>query len=284
VTTSRFAGKLAVSFLILTVGGCQDSVRPLSVRRELGQIEVAYLCGNRFELQNLSPSARLLHYSVTGTQEWGDVVLPAGSDSSPSLTQLTTLARGTLTLSSDEEEATSVQNGASVCPTPAAAQPQATVGEWSVPFSWPIVAVHLHLLPSGRVLSWGRIGTPQIFDPASETFRPVPSSTMLFCSGHTLLADGSLLVSGGHLDDRRGVRDANTFDPVTESWSPLERMSFARWYPTTTMLGDGSVLSIAGSDEHAVDVETPEVWTGNVWRPGGCQADAALLSAHVPGP
>ena len=254
-----------MSFLILTVAGCQDTVRPGSARRELGQIAIAYLCGNRFELQNLSPSARVLHYSVAGTQDWGDIVLPGGSDSTPSLTQLTTLARGTLTLSSDEEEAT-VQNGATGCPAPAAAQPQATAGEWSAPFSWPVVAVHLHLLPSGRVLSWGRIGTPQVFDPVSETFTPVPSTTMLFCSGHTFLADGRLLVSGGHLDDRRGVRDANAFDPATESWSRLEVMSFARWYPTTTLLGDGTVLSIAGTDEHAVDVETPEVWTGNAWR------------------
>jgi hypothetical protein len=252
--------------LILSVVGCQDTVRPATDRRELGQIAAAYLCGNRFELRNLSPSARVLHYSVAGTGDWGDVVLPAGSETDPSVTQLTTLARGPLTLSSDEEEGTPVPNGATGCPALALAQPQATAGEWSAPFPWPVVAVHLHLLPSGRVLSWGRIGTPQVFDLASEAFTPVPSATMLFCSGHTFLADGRLLVSGGHLDDRRGLRDANAFDPITEIWTRLEGMSFARWYPTATMLADGTVLSIAGTDERAVDVETPEVWTGNAWR------------------
>src|SRR4051812_4659354 len=89
---------------------------------------------------------------------------------------------------------------------------------------------------------------------------------MLFCSGHTFLGDGRLLVSGGHLDDLRGLRDVNIFDPVTESWTRAESMSFARWYPTTTILGDGSVLSLAGTDEHAMDVETPEIWVGNGWR------------------
>jgi hypothetical protein len=254
------------SLLIVTVAGCQDTVRPGPGRRELDQIAVVYLCGNRFELRNLSPAARVLHYSVAGTQDSGDVVLPAGSETNPSLIELTTLARGPLTVSSDEEEGTPVQNGGSGCPAASGPEPQASTGEWSAPFSWPVVAVHLHLLPSGQVLSWGRIGTPQLFDLASETFLPVPSSTMLFCSGHTFLADGRLLVSGGHLDDRRGLRDANAFDPVTESWTRLEGMSFARWYPTTTMLADGSVLSIAGTDERAVDVETPELWTGNAWR------------------
>ena len=35
---------------------------------------------------------------------------------------------------------------------------RADVGEWGAQFGWPIVAVHLHLLPDGRVLSWGRPG------------------------------------------------------------------------------------------------------------------------------
>jgi WD40 repeat protein len=134
------------------------------------------------------------------------------------------------------------------------------------PFPWPVVAVHLHLLPSGQVLSWGRIGEPQIWDPETGNFRAAPSSTMVFCSGHAFLPDGRLLVTGGHLDDERGLRDANIFDASTEVWTPVQPMSRARWYPTNTTLADGEILTLAGTDEHGLDVETPEVWTGNSWR------------------
>jgi len=245
---------------------CQDTVRPVPSQGEVGQLGVTYVCGNRFELRNLSSSSRVVHYSVVGTADSGEVVLPAGSETDPSLTTLTTLARGALKISSEEEEEDPVENGAVGCPPLSVEQPEATAGEWTAPFPWPVVAVHLHLLPTGRVLSWGRMGTAQVFDPGTGIFTPAPSSTMLFCSGHTFLADGRLLVSGGHLDDRRGLRDANVFDFVTESWTRAESMSYARWYPTTTILGNGTVLSIAGTDEHAIDVETPEVWGGNGWR------------------
>src|SRR3712207_999659 len=36
----------------------------------------------------------------------------------------------------------------------AAAASVAQTGQWSAPFSWPIVASHLILLPDGRLLSW----------------------------------------------------------------------------------------------------------------------------------
>ncbi len=86
------------------------------------------------------------------------------------------------------------------------------------------------------MLSWGRIGQPQLWDPATGEFREVPSPTMVFCSGHASLPDGRLLVTGGHLDDRRGLRDANIFDAAAEVWTPVQPMRWARWYPTSTTL------------------------------------------------
>jgi galactose oxidase len=89
---------------------------------------------------------------------------------------------------------------------------------------------------------------------------------MVFCAGHTFLADGRLLVSGGHLDDRSGLRDANLFDPGLQGWLPVSAMSFARWYPTTTTLADGQVITLAGTDQSAEQVEIPEIWSGGSWR------------------
>jgi hypothetical protein len=89
---------------------------------------------------------------------------------------------------------------------------------------------------------------------------------MVFCSGHASLPDGRLLVTGGHLDDRRGLRDANIFDAKAEAWTPVQPMRWARWYPTSTTLADGEILTLGGTDEQGLDVATPEVWTGGSWR------------------
>jgi hypothetical protein len=82
-------------------------------------------------------------------------------------------------------------------------------------------------------------------------------------------------VAGGHLDDQRGLPDANIFSATSQAWTRLEPMSRGRWYPTTTTLSNGEVLILAGTDESGGEVSRPEVWTGNSWRllPG---ADRAL--------
>ena len=39
--------------------------------------------------------------------------------------------------------------------TAVAASTAATTGSWGQPFTTPAVAVHVHLLPTGKVLLWG---------------------------------------------------------------------------------------------------------------------------------
>jgi hypothetical protein len=90
--------------------------------------------------------------------------------------------------------------------------------------------------------------------------------TMLFCSGHTLMADGRLMVSGGHKQDTRGLDVTNIFDPATQSWVPgLPKMAKGRWYPTVTTLADGRVVTVAGRDVTSTVVLIPEIWEGNRW-------------------
>ncbi|GAA4922560.1 uncharacterized protein DUF1929 [Actinomycetospora succinea] len=48
--------------------------------------------------------------------------------------------------------------------------------------------------------------------------------------------------------DYQGTDKAFTFDPVTETWSPVGDMVFARWYPTLTPMVDGRVLATSGLD------------------------------------
>jgi hypothetical protein len=245
---------------------CQDAVKPGPVEGNLARVSVTYLCENDFALHNQSTQPKTVQYRVLGTSEEGELLLPAATDTA-STTLLTTLQQGPLRLSAGGDESDAVENESSACPPAEVNYPEGHVGEWSDPFPWPVVAVHLHLLPDGRVLSWGKLGPPQVYDPSSGTFTEAPSSTMLFCGGHTFLRDGSLLVSGGHLDDRRGLPDANLFDVTARTWKSLPPMSYARWYPTTTILPSGEVLSLAGTDEASLEVETPEVWDGSEWRP-----------------
>ena len=90
--------------------------------------------------------------------------------------------------------------------------------------------------------------------------------TMLFCSGHAFMADGKLMVSGGHKLDDKGIDVTNIFDPGTQSFaSGLPKMAFGRWYPTVTEMPDGRMLTMAGRDSAGNVVTTPEIWENNQW-------------------
>lgn len=137
-------------------------------------------------------------------------------------------------------------------------------GVWSEPFDWPIVAVHVMLLPTGEVLSIGRNGQPQVWSPESGTFTEVPAPANLFCSGHVLLSDGRVFVAGGHIDIDTGLPNITFFSGG--AWSSGTPMPRGRWYPTTTVLGNGDVLILAGRDEVATDVPIPDVWSNGSLR------------------
>jgi hypothetical protein len=148
------------------------------------------------------------------------------------------------------------------------APPEASAGSWSPVLSAPIVATHMHLLPDGLVLMFGNNGPPQLWDPATGQFTVIPSPANLFCSGHTFLPDGRLLVTGGHITDDHGLPAATIFDYRTKAWSSGPAMARGRWYPTSTTLPNGEVLTVAGRDEAGLEVMIPEVWTaGETWRP-----------------
>src|SRR6266480_3718471 len=96
-----------------------------------------------------------------------------------------------------------------------AADDPSKIGKWDPPINWPNVAIHMHVLPDGKVLFWSRRewdanaprqtldsheSTPRIWDPQNPNTAPValqspalrgsPNRVNLFCSGHTFLADG----------------------------------------------------------------------------------------------
>jgi len=143
-------------------------------------------------------------------------------------------------------------------------------GQWTAPFSWPIVAINLAVLKTGEVISWD--GPPAnggtsvtLWNPTSGTFTSVPNSgSNMFCDGQTILSDGRMLAAGGHADWGVGIPNADIYDPITRLWTSKAPMNFPRWYPTLTTLPDGRVLSVSGSNqnENAI-VPTPEIYNPN---------------------
>lgn len=163
-------------------------------------------------------------------------------------------------------------------PRPAQAQALSAAdgGSWSGLISTKTVPVHLSLLPDGRMLYWGRdkngdgVNSGDGYDvgwhsntylvdplyPELANTTPLPNTTTnLFCSGHSFLPDGRLLVSGGHVRPdaypyAEGVGETalNIFDYRLNSWTRVPTdMKKGRWYPYNVTLGTGETLIMAGT-------------------------------------
>lgn len=141
------------------------------------------------------------------------------------------------------------------------------LGHWSHIISFPTVAVHLHMLPTGKVMFWqdgGAIEEVYLWDPITGaiTQSALPPHD-IFCAGHSFLADGRLLVTGGHAGAGVGLRDAAIYNPFNDTWEILLPMGGegGRWYPTNTTLGNGNALVLSGSyDEFFHKNTLPQVF------------------------
>ena len=138
-------------------------------------------------------------------------------------------------------------------------------GRWDAPFATPVLGVHTHLLPTGKVMFWGDQGSAQLWS-AGTGFTPITKPYRIYCTGHTLLGDGRLLVVGGTSSMIRGVRLARIFNATTGGWTTTPSMAQGRYYPTLTTLPNGNVLAVSGHDTTKAVVTIPEVWTGTGWR------------------
>ena len=172
--------------------------------------------------------------------------------------------------------------GAPTSPAAAAAaqmKSPAEGGSWEPLQATRDVPVHLSLLPDGRLLYWGRdkegdgwdatghsntyTVDPLYLDNTDYTAIPQPTPpTNLFCSGHSFLPDGRLLVTGGHIKDSGepkresiGEKAINIFDYRTSAtypsgnWThmpPEKEMERGRWYPYNITMPSGETLIIAG--------------------------------------
>jgi len=261
----------------LTFVACEQSREPTSPGKQLESIEetirVSHICGNKFLISNRNRFTVEVIWRIRSSDEHGVKVLPPATPEDPgfSETEIETKHHGTLELSLRGHRLKVLPNQTASCAAAPALSllqssgPPAQVGKWTAPFPLPIVAVHLNLLPNGKLFFFGH-QPPQMWDRAANTFTPFPQPQWLYCAGHAFLPDGRLLVAGGHIENLRGLPDAKLFSHTTQSWSVAAPMARGRWYPTLTTLGGGTILAIGGRDQNAVTVHTPEVWNGTTWR------------------
>ncbi len=160
-----------------------------------------------------------------------------------------------------------------VCTTAQSQAQPSEVGQWSGLLPWPDNSTHAILLPTGRVLTWGEFSVEELhlWDPATgaHTKAAFPGYNP-FCAGFVLMADGRMLMTGGHIDSNMGLPYASIYDPLTDAWTRLPDMNAGRWYPTNTRLANGEMLVIAGTDtaRRTGENRLPQVWQPalNAWR------------------
>src|SRR5205085_11187076 len=132
------------------------------------------------------------------------------------------------------------------------------VGGWGPVVDWPVVGVHVALLPDGKVLAYDSVGDnatetypvqdhtrATVWDPATGVQTPanVDTGYNIFCSGLAHLIDGRIFIAGGHKDQAlNGIVQTRLFDPTTNLWSLGPNMAAGRWYPTVTPLNNGEML------------------------------------------
>lgn len=160
-------------------------------------------------------------------------------------------------------------------------------GSFGSVVNWPLIPIHVVLLPDGRVLGYGTDGkgnqTGQfiydVWDPAKGTgtdaHLTLPNTTGAdtFCSGQVVLpSSGAVLLAGGD-KTVNGVRnysinDVNLFDYRSSAlYSAQQPMAFLRWYPTVLTTASGEILVLGGRIDPDTPAPTPEVYTeGEGWR------------------
>lgn len=152
----------------------------------------------------------------------------------------------------------------------------AQIGAYGPTVAWPLVAIHLALLPDGRVMTYGSDTSGHqgaqlsydIWDPSLGTddtahmLLPNTTQTDIFCSGMSLMwTTGQLLIAGG---DQRATGRKNlstaltaTFTPATNSIAQVASMNLPRWYGTVVALPSGNLVALGGRQASKAGVDVP---------------------------
>lgn len=162
-------------------------------------------------------------------------------------------------------------------PSTAYAGDPAVEGQWSPVRQLPWRPVNSILLPTGNVLFYPTTDDRVLWDPVADTLSTETPSTdddvppfgyNPFCSGHSQMADGRVLITSGAISDLLGLPNSSIYNPVDNTFTPLPYMNGGRWYPTQVTLGNGDVVTMSGNKEDGTRNTIPQVWQvdSNSWR------------------
>jgi hypothetical protein len=149
------------------------------------------------------------------------------------------------------------------------------VGAWSMGPVWDISPINMLVLPDGKIMFYPGYGIsgndPRMWDPVTNTLTSLAKPGYdIFCSGHSFMKDGSVLITGGNvLTPLNGLPNVSVYNPFTNVWTRGPDMNAARWYPTTTTMGTGDVLVMTGTiDSVQLENPLPQVWQAGsgTWR------------------
>ncbi len=156
-----------------------------------------------------------------------------------------------------------------------------SIGSYGPPIAWPVIPIHVALLPDGRVMSFGtdengvrgaelyydvwdpRLGT----DTNAHALLPNTTGADIFCSYQSLMwTSGDLMTVGGDLRPERKPNNSasvtTVFDAPSNTIAAITPMITPRWYGTLAAMPDGSMVALGGRQFHAktttVGAPTPE--------------------------
>ena len=135
-------------------------------------------------------------------------------------------------------------------------------GRWGPLTDWPVVGVHVALMPDGKVLAYDSVGDKATETYAEHTLHPRDAvgpglrhpragdgadGYNVFCSGLAHLPDGSLFLAGGNKNSSlQGIRQTHVYNDTAPRGRSAPDMSVERWYPSVTPLSNGEMLITGG--------------------------------------
>ncbi len=182
-----------------------------------------------------------------------------------------------------------------------AAQQNSTLGAWTPPASLCppdnacLVGGNAAVLHTGNVLFFyypppgGTNSNAVLLNPTTHTVTDVtlPFALDIFCSGLAVMPNGQVMVTGGNNENSKvgvsGTYSAMIFNPVTSTWSAGQNMNYARWYPSTVELTDGTMLELSGLDENGLRQPNLETYSykTNIWTVLPTTANMPTSTQHV---
>ncbi len=183
---------------------------------------------------------------------------------------------------------------------PAAGATAGTTGYFDPAVTWPLVSLHVILLPDGRVLNYGTnvnaantfiydVWDPKLGDSSTaHSVLPNTTTTDIFCSFQSLdWQTGEVLITGGDTGvtfrNNAGTNQTTIFSPPNNTIRNQAAMQYGRWYPTVVVMPNGDMVTLGGYLNSTIPTITPEVYNSSatpVWRTltGASSNDAFGLS------